>query len=93
MNFYEKYLKNKKIDNKENKKKWYRETWIIFSLCFTPLFFIGFYLLLTDKVINIGAKIMFFTMLFVAIGVTYLQMNGSNFGESLPFYTPLIKNN
>lgn len=56
-----------------NKQKWYREPWLMFSLLATPLFFVGIILLLTDKKVSIFLKILFLVVWVCAVYVTLIN--------------------
>lgn len=70
----------------ESQIKWYRKTWVILTLFFTPLFFVGIYLLLTQKHYTALFKSMVIFFFILAIVVTILQMNGIDLMKNMPFY-------
>lgn len=68
---------------------WYRQTWVILTFLFTPIFFIGIYLLLTQKHYNTLFKCLVIFLFVLAIFVTIMQMNGTDLMKYMPFYRPL----
>ena len=68
---------------------WYRKTWVILTFMFTPVFFIGIYLLMTQKHYTILFKGLVIGLFGAAIIVTILQINGIDPMQKMPFYTPI----
>lgn len=70
---------------------WYRQTWVILTFLFTPLFPLGLYFLITQKHYTVFFKGMVIFFFILAIVVTVLQMNGINIMENMPFYQYEVK--
>lgn len=70
---------------------WYRQTWVILTFLFTPLFPLGIYFLMTQKHYTLFFKCMVLFFFILAIVVTILQMNGIDLMENMPFYQNNIK--
>lgn len=75
----EEYIDLKKIP-------WYRQTWVILTFLFTPLFPLGIYFIITQKHYTTFFKGMVIFFFLLAFTVTILQMNGIDMMENMPFY-------